>query len=371
MTPNRTPYDMASDNVFYYDGTPNASLRRIDEVRTLFPALESIEERRRFTRIHKVVLGILHLDLEKEILRDPLAIDREDADGRTPLSWAAARGDRVAVEALLRHGASPDTADRIGQGPLRQSLKAHNEACAKLLLAYQAKVDQRDDWHQTCLLACMYSPDPVCFARPLLDAGAQVNVRCSQGRSPVMEAVSKNNVIALELLLARGVDVNSVNNAGATPLHEGIRYNSHKTLPVLLKTEVDYTIHDQKRRTVIHYAAEFADLETLRILRAQHFHGLSAEDRDENQLTPVEVAEARREEEEARGLENVDSEWITAFSDLLESLMAFNTPRSTLSYTGSVEGDDEAFVDAMQHFTFEEMADFVQDGQTLQALEVV
>ena len=129
-------------------------------MRGLFPAMEAVEERRRFSRIHKIVLQILHLDLEKEVLKNPSMIDALDADRRTPLSWAAARGDSKFVEVLLRHGASPNTPDRIGQGPLRQALKAHNATCAKLLLAYGAKVDQRDDWEQTCLLACMYSPDP-------------------------------------------------------------------------------------------------------------------------------------------------------------------------------------------------------------------
>lgn len=347
---------MASDNIFYFDGTPNASKRRIDEIRTLFPTLESVEERRRFTRIHKIMLQILHLDLEKELLKYPSMIDSKDADGRTPLSWAAARGDSKSVEALLRHGASPDTPDRIGQGPLRQAIKAHDASCAKLLLAYGAKVDQRDDWSQTCLLACMYYPNPASFAGPFIAAGAQVNVRCCQGRSPVMEAVNKNSVDALRLLLHHGADVNCANDAGATPLHEGIRHNSHEALVVLLETNVDHTISDRRKRTVLHWAAEFADLKTLNILCHERIHGLSPEDQDEGKLTAIEVAENRREEEEARGHNTIGSEWLTAFSNLLESLMTFNTPKSALSYTGSVTSED-LFVDALQHLTVEERAE--------------
>ncbi len=361
---------MASDNIFYFDGTPNASARRIDEVRALFPTLESVEERRRFTRIHKIILQILHLDLGKELLRNPTLIDEVDADGRTPLSWACARGDSKSVEILLRHGASPNTPDRIGQGPLRQAMKAYNATCAKLLLAYGAKVDQRDDWKQTCLLCCMYYPDPVSFAVPLLEAGAQVNVRCSQGRSPVMEAVNKNNVEALKVLLRHGADVDCANNVGATPLHEGIRYNSHEALATLLETNVDHSLRDKRNRSVLHWAAEFADLETLKILRYERLQGLNVEDQCEEQLTAIEIAENRRKEEEARGLAMLGSEWITAFSNLLESLMVFNTPKSVLSYTGSVTSED-MFFDSLQDMTLEERAELAHEGWIPQAVETV
>ena len=324
--------------------------------------MEAVEERRRFSRIHKVVLQILHLDLEKELLKNPSMVDAKDADGRTPVSWAAARGDSKSVEALLRHGASPDTPDRIGQGPLRQALKASNASCAKLLLAYGAKIDQRDDWKQTCLLACMYSPDPVSFAVPFLEAGAKVNIKCSQGRSPIMEAVNKNNVEALLLLLNHNADVDSANNAGATPLHEGIRFNSHEALTVLLESSpVDHSIRDKRKRTILHWAAEYADIKTLNILRHERLHGLSPEDQDQEHLTAIEVAENRRNEDEARGGQGIiGSEWIAAFSDLLESLMAFSTPRSALSYTGSVASED-MFMEALQHLSMQEKAEMADE----------
>lgn len=250
-----TPYDTASDNIFYFQATPKASAWRIDEMRELFPITQWVEERRMFTHVHKIVLQLLPLDLEKALRKDRSSADKEDADGRTPLSWAAARGDSKSVELLLRNGASPNTSDRIGQGPLRQSLKASDAKCLQLLLDYGAKVDQTDDWKQTCLLAEHYYPNPVGFTAPLLKADAQVNVRCSQGRFLLMEAVSKNNVAAVKLLLAYRAEVNIANNAGATALHEGVRHNSHEALAVLLDSEVDHTIRDAKDRTVLHYAA--------------------------------------------------------------------------------------------------------------------
>ena len=362
-----TPYDTASDNIFYFQGTPNASTWRIDEMRELFPITEWVEERRMFTHVHKIVLQLLPLDLEKALHKDRLSTDKEDADGRTPLSWAAARGDSNSVELLLRHGASPNTPDRIGQGPLRQSLKASDAKCLQLLLDYGAKVDQMDDWKQTCLLAAHYYPNPVSFTAPLLKAGAQVNVRCSQGRFPLMEAVSKNNVAAVKLLLDYQAELNCVNNAGATALHEGIRHNSHEALTFLLDFEVDHTVRDAKDRTVLHYAAQYADLKTLKILHRERLFGLNPDDQDIDHITPVSIAESRQEEEKARGLVMVDLDWIASFTDLLESLLTFRTPRSVPSYAGSITSD-ETFLDALQHLNaehFDQIAGLAEHAQSL------
>ena len=348
-----TPYDTASDNIFYFQGTPNASAWRIDEMRELFPITEWVEERRMFTHIHKIVLQLLPLDLEKALRKDRSSADKKDADGRTALSWAAARGDSTSVELLLRNSASPNTSDRIGQGPLRQSLKASDAKCLQLLLDYGAEVDQTDDWKQTCLLAAHYYPDPVSFTAPLLEAGAQVNARCGQGRFPLMEAVSKNNVAAVKLLLDYRAELNLVNNAGATALHEGVRHNSHEALAFLLDFGVDHALRDAKNRTVLHYAAQYADLKTLNILHRERLVGLNPDDQDIDHSTPVSIAESRQEEDKARGSVIVDLEWIATFTDLLESLLAFRTPRSVPSYAGSV-ASEENFLDALQHLKDEQ-----------------
>lgn len=41
-------------------------------------------------------------------------IDYVDADGATPLVWAAQRGDSVMVDALIRYGAEVSTASHSG-----------------------------------------------------------------------------------------------------------------------------------------------------------------------------------------------------------------------------------------------------------------
>ena len=324
-----------------------------------------MEERRKLTRIHKVVLGILHLGLEKELCRDKTLIDHGDADGKTALSWAAARGDSKAVETLLRHGASVDIPDRIGQGPLRQSMKAHDATCTKLLLEYGARVDQTDNWRQTALQSALYYPNPVQFLKPLLKHDATVNTQDSMGHSPLMEAVMLNHPDAVQLLLAHGAKADASNHRGLTPLHQGIRCNSHAALRILLKERLDHTVYDQNRRTALHWAADCADAETLKILKEVRLYGLNAHDNDSSAMTAIDVAENRREVEEAEGRPAVDSAWIIAFADLLQSLVSQNTPRTPKtpkSPFGGSDVSDDFFVDAVQHLSFQQLADLAEEG---------
>ena len=353
---------MAWTTIFSFEGTPNDSAWRVDQIKTLFPSLELVEERRKFTRIHKVVLRILHLSSEKELCRDRTLIDHGDADGKTALSWAAARGDSKAVETLLRHGASPDIPDRIGQGPLRQSMKAYDSTCARLLLDYGAKVDQTDNWKQTALQSALYYPNPVQFLKPLLKANAIVNTRDNRGHSPLMEATSLDHPDAVQMLLAHGAKPDWPNHIGLTPLHQGIRHNSHDALHVLLKASLDHTLYDNDRRSALHWAAECADDKTLRILKEARLYGLSAHDRNSSGLTAIDVAEKRREFKDAERTPIVDSAWIIAFADLLQSLVGPNTPKTPKSPFGGSDVSDDFFVDAVQHLTITEITALAEEG---------
>jgi hypothetical protein len=52
----------------------------------------------------------------------------------------------------------------------------------------------------------------------LLDQGAAVDARDTQGRTPLLLAVAQNQLAVVRLLLARGADPNAADNAGVTPL---------------------------------------------------------------------------------------------------------------------------------------------------------
>lgn len=62
---------------------------------------------RQMSNIHMAVLGFASDNLHEVIDASFLDVNRPDADGRTPLSLAAFRGDFRCVRKLLLSGASP------------------------------------------------------------------------------------------------------------------------------------------------------------------------------------------------------------------------------------------------------------------------
>ena len=63
-----------------------------------------------FSDLHKLILNIRPGNLEEELRKSTAALDAVDFTGRSPLSWAAKRGEAEAVRLLLEYGADPTTA---------------------------------------------------------------------------------------------------------------------------------------------------------------------------------------------------------------------------------------------------------------------
>jgi ankyrin repeat protein len=365
LTHYRTPYDMAWSTILCFQDTPNAAGWRVEEMKALFPSLDSIEERRKFTKIHKIINRILHCDLETELCRSRDLINQVDADGRTALSYAAARGDHVAVNTLLRYGADPNIADRIGQRPLRQSMKAFDSTCTNLLLQAGANVNYRDNWEQTALISSVFYPQPLPFTTALLLAGTDVNAVDFQGSSALMEAVKCNAPEAVQLLLDHQADVNVIDHFGMNIFMQGVRHNSHAALEVLLDSDIHvvHSVCDSSQKTVLHWAAEVGDIKTLQILTRSPLKDLSVHDKTATGLTAIDVAEKRLHMEKLVFEKTpTDTEWLTAFRDLLETIRVPTANQSPISPSGKSDISDDIFHDALQHLTFEERSGLAEEG---------
>ncbi|MCJ1308975.1 hypothetical protein MMC25_002630 [Agyrium rufum] len=74
-----------------------------------------------YTQLHKIVLGLSMMDLEKTILSQPETLNAVDAMGRTALAWAACRGDDRAISTA-------------GQTPLTTAIAYNSHNVLRLLL---------------------------------------------------------------------------------------------------------------------------------------------------------------------------------------------------------------------------------------------
>ena len=356
-----TPYDMAWNSILCFRNTPNAALFHVDDLLHLFPSPDMCEEKRKFTIIHKVVLGLLYIDLDVAISMDVNLVNQGDADGRTPVSWAAARGDGAAVRSLLKYGADPDQVDFIGQGPLRSSMKAESPECMQLLLDARANVNIKDNWEQTCLIAAHYYPEPHRFVPGLLEAGANVNAREINGATALVESVYRPGIdysASAELLIRAGANMDIQNNLGMAFIHRAIMHNAHGTLKAVLSiAKPDWTLVTNNGEGVLHYAARYADIETLEILRQAEPENLDVNTYCSNGRTALHIAEARRQQtrmaptplDEEKGLEKSSialTDWDHAWGELLEFVRVVKSPSAApvpFYLHGSTNGSQDSF----------------------------
>lgn len=108
----------------------------INQWRSMFDS-ESYLESRLFPPLHKIVLGIAEepVGLEATLKLSSMGINQVDAEGRTALSWAAARGDLESVRVLLKYGAKTNKLNDRYQSPLHLAAQNEFSGCGDILRA--------------------------------------------------------------------------------------------------------------------------------------------------------------------------------------------------------------------------------------------
>lgn len=199
------------------------------------------------------------IESESKILEDTSLVTQKDANHRSVLHWAAVMGKERLVAFLLKFKDCP--------------------------------FDEGDDTDATPLiLATLKGSLAIC--RMLIERGANVNQRNSNGHTPVKYAGSKNHKELLQYLLDCGGDPNARDHIGDTPLHRVASMEHHECLRILLthpKSKPTISINAQNNlgNTALHLACEGDDATTALILID---HGASAEILNKEKESPLDVA---------------------------------------------------------------------------------
>ena len=246
-----------------------------DDIRCLTAANDWIEEQT-FGRLHKIILRLLLSPLEEAIADDPEPIDVTDAMGRTPLLWAAARGDHQAVQILLDHNADPNAMDMYLAPPVSYAADRGHTLCAKLLLEAGAVAEPvlppgiKLGSPLNC--AARNTKDPT-LLKHLLTSGAHVDGTGVDGNTALIHAARKDNVRFAILLLDYNADINAANINQQTPLTTATIYNSHGVLELLLGHWEEFsTCPRLKGPNLLEITALYADVDIVNILaKSNHF----------------------------------------------------------------------------------------------------
>ncbi len=134
-------------------------------------------------------------------------VNAAQADGTTPLHWAAYQLDTDLVERLVKRGAHAATQNRFGVSPLDEAAKAANAKIVALLLKAGADVNAANGDGETALMLASRTGS-VDVVRQLIDAGADVNAREAwRDQTALMWAAEGAHTELVKLLIEHGADV--------------------------------------------------------------------------------------------------------------------------------------------------------------------
>jgi ankyrin repeat protein len=155
-------------------------------------------------------------------------LDRESADGETPLHAAAEWGHLACLKFLLTRRCDPNAANRKGETPLLLAVGAPSDRLRKMkaLVARGAKAEPDESLPETPLMRAAALMD-LDAAEYLLSKGAKINRRNAAGETVLAIAASqvaersiepKSYTAMLKLLLGKGAGADERNARGMTPL---------------------------------------------------------------------------------------------------------------------------------------------------------
>ncbi|HEX6165043.1 MAG TPA: ankyrin repeat domain-containing protein [Vicinamibacterales bacterium] len=144
----------------------------------------------------------------QKLLKDGADVNGSQGDGMSALHWAAERGDGELADMLIYAGANIGAVTRIGQyTPLHLAAKSGNAAVAKALIKAGADVNAKTTNSGVTPMHMAASSGSAELVTLLADAKADVNARENEaGQTPLIFAAGLNRAEAIKVLIAKGAD---------------------------------------------------------------------------------------------------------------------------------------------------------------------
>jgi uncharacterized protein len=143
----------------------------------------------------------------------------------TGLMIAAWHGNIPMMELLVRRGADVNKTNQLGERALMHASWRGQADAVKWLLAHGARVNS-DAMHWSALHYAVFAGRGE-VATVLLERGADINARSTNGSSVLMMAVYEGHEDLVKLLLARGADTSVKNDWGDGALAWAFKFQRH------------------------------------------------------------------------------------------------------------------------------------------------
>lgn len=224
----------------------------------------------------------------------------QDAQGNTPLHFAALAGDEQVVRMLLEKKGDPNPKNMGGITPLHHATETDrtevvrmllakdadpnaktsmsiapvhlaalrgNAEVVRILLEKRADPNAKDHVYKTPLhsAALKGSEDVV---RLLLERKADPNVKTSLSETPLEGAVEQSHEEVVRMLLEQNADLNAEGDHGIKPLHLAAFGGSEQIARMLLEKKADPNSKDDQSSTPLQQAAQEGHQQLVHLLRS-------------------------------------------------------------------------------------------------------
>jgi uncharacterized protein len=215
------------------------------------------------------------------------------AAGRSDVADAVMKGDKAALNTLLRQKADVNAPQIDGATALHWAVYRDDLESADVLIAAGAKVDAANRVHFTPLImAALYGHAPM--IEKLLKAGADPKQRLPNGETTVMLAARNGNPQAIKLLAAAGVDVNAKENLrGTTALMWAAEQRHPAAVKMLLELGADHGAKSGAAGLPRNYMAPRVNTAAVKDAQRRYAEAIAAGRTYEQQLE-YEVAQGRK-----------------------------------------------------------------------------
>ena len=269
-TRRETPFDVSWNRILSgsLDGKSELLLREVFNE-------DGQLDQRQFTPLHKIVLGLIGKDLADELEVSTAHIDTLDSSGYTPLAWASARGDHKSVILLLDHGASLSIANDLGQSPIHLTAQTGDVTTIQALVRTGADVNSKvRQTHMTPIHYAAEYQDNSELVLGLTDLGARLDGKDYMCWTPLHWASWRGHLASMNALLERGASVHAKTSDGNASIILAVANNSHDCVRRLLEAGADACVIRDSQWSVLHYAAIGGSADTLRSLSSADLSGI-------------------------------------------------------------------------------------------------